>query len=205
MKKINLSKRTISILLFDMIIVVMFVFAYFNKKNTIKLENWKIEKYQYPFFSFSDNNKTIYFYDGLPKKENLLEGILSLDDNVIFFNTKKINIKFKLFDFKLKINQCEVIRYKKNRIEKKYFLCKKDVFFDSNAKDSIHTFCFKNYNLYNSKTGIVFFVSKENGVLGHYFIDTSTSEETPLISEKKWGNVYSNRYDYSKFDTFSIK
>jgi hypothetical protein len=205
MKKINLSKKTISILLFDMIIFVMFVFAYFYNKNTTNLENWTVEKYQYPFFSFSDRDKTIYFYDGFPKKENLLEGNLSHDNNDIYFNTKKFNIKFKLFDFKLKINQCEVISYKRNRLEKKYFLCKKDVFFDSIVKDSIHKFCFKNYNLYNLKTGIVFFVCKKNGVLGHYFIDTSTSEETPLISEKKWGNVYCNRYDYSKFDTFSIK
>lgn len=177
------------------------------KKHSEKIDfnDWAKYMDKTVFLKF-DTNKNIFFYDGSLINNNKLVGTLYEKGNQVFFKSDYPNkLNFVLFDFGLKKEDCIDVEYQKNKKLKKYVLCNKDIFYDRKISDTIYKFYFKNYEVLNKDTGLMVFVSKKRGVLGNYFLDTTQSESNPLIHEKMFGNVYEERYDYTKLTKFTIE
>lgn len=186
------------------IVSILFLFSACNFKdnNSINFENWEKKQFNKSFIKLI-NQKAI-FYDGIPNDENFMSGKLEEENDKVYFKSNKI--KYILFDFTLPIDSCIKISYKKSPVlRKNYFLCKQDEFFDQSRKDSIYKFCFKNYQVFNENNGIVYFVSKSNGILGCYLVDYSNSNKDPMINKIMYGEVFTKRYNYEKLPRFTIK
>jgi hypothetical protein len=197
-----MSKRKARKLILLFVLFSTILSCNFNNRNAFDFENWKKKQFERSFIKFI--NDKVIFYDGIPIDDNLLEGKLTQEHEKVYFKSE--DLRFLLFDFAMPIHNCIPINYKKKALQKKeYLLCKQDVFFDKSYNDSIYKFCFKNYQIFNKKNGVVYFVSKKNGILGCYLVDYSASDTIPAINEVMYGEVFRNRYDYNKFLRFTIK
>ncbi|MFN3755309.1 hypothetical protein [Flavobacterium sp.] len=186
------------------IILLIFLFSScnINDPEEINFKDWEKKQFDKSFIKLFNQKAT--FYDGIPTVENFMIGKLEQENNKIYFKTDKI--RFVLFDFSLPVGNCIKIHYKKSTLlSKNYFLCKEDAFFDKLRNDSIYKFCFKKYKVFNNNNGVVYFVSKTNGILGCYLVDYSNSNNIPMINEIMFGEVFENRYHYERYTRFTIK
>ena len=178
------------------------------KEEKIDFKNWKTNSFKECFIKYENDtiSNLIYFYDGIPSNDNFMLGYLSFQDNIIYFKSKnQKNQKFVLFNFNLKLNECENISYIKNQnIIKKYTLCNEDKFYDTVKKDTIYKFVFKDYNVFKNKTNVIYFVGKINGIVGCY-LSVFDKKGNVLNSQSKGGNVYIKRYNYSNEKEFIIE
>lgn len=196
-------KRNLSIGRIKVILLVSVSFLIISCTQKDKTDTtWKIKNYEASYFDYE--NGEILFYDGNPINQNFLKGNIHFNRNQVVFNSSNfLGLSFVLFDFQIKKGQYHKISYSKNKVFKTYLLKNQDVFYDKSKNDTVYKFEFKNYGLINPETGIVFFVGKKTGVLGHYYADYS--KKTYSISEKTYGEIFSNRYDYTVAERFSIK
>lgn len=167
-------------------------------------DNWKKFMGNDLFLKFIDN-EDVAFYDGTFVSQNYLTGVLYEKENKILFKSNQDTLEFVLFDFNLKKDECIDVKYFKKDHYKKYNLCNKDIFYDEKISDTVYKFYFKNYDFFNKGTDLMVFVSKKKGILGNYFLDATESEENPLVYEKMYGNVYQERYDYSKYRKIAVE
>lgn len=200
MDQILIKKRK-KIFLLIKLILSSFLIA--SCSNDVDFDKWKKNMGDNFFIKFNKKNNHVFFYDGKFINENFLEGELIYFDDKVLFKSNDKNLLFTLFNFELLKNECEEINYQKGLNSKKYILCNQDSFFDKNLKTKVYKFYFKNYNLFTKQTGIVFFVSKENGVLGQYLVDES--KRVILVSEKQNGLTFPERYDYNQYEKFLIE
>lgn len=178
-----------------------------DEKEEVNFRYWQKNMMEDCIIKFTKNENNLAIFDGSLKNEKYLIGELEIKKNTVFFNSKNFkNIKFPLFDFNLLKNECLEINYSKGKkVNKKYFLCNQDIFYDKVIKQTIYKFCFKNYNFLDTNASVVFFVSKKNGILGWYLIDYSDINGKISISQKMIGKVYSERYHYENFERFTLK
>jgi hypothetical protein len=116
------------------------------------------------------------------------------------------NVSFVLFDFNLEVGKIEKIeytrRFRENNldtlVDKNYNLRLLSKFFDSKIQDTVYQFKFENYHIHAESTAIVFFIGKNVGIVGQYISDREADPAHELIIGGFKGNVYKDRFDYSK-------
>lgn len=174
-------------------------------RDNLKLWRQKSNHSCYIKFENDTVKNIVTFFDGSPNLTNFLKGEIREENKMIIFNSiQDTSLRFVLFDFNLKVNDCRMISYRKGNDTKTYLLCKQDVFYDKTENDTIYKFCFDKYNVFTQNTSVVYFVGIKNGVLGCYLMYYRDVDNAISIS-KRIGNTFENRYDYGKYHSFDIE
>lgn len=195
-----MKKRNLNI--YFSFLIVFFFSCDFDKNSNVDFKFWEKNQFEKSFIRL--HNGEASFYAGKPEVNNLMKGRLYQEKNKIIFISEQT--KFTLFDFDLSKGSCTTIKYEINKINKKeYLLCNQDVFLSKRYKDTIYKFCYKYYEIFNKKNGIVYFVNKRRGIIGCYLVDYSSSDTIPSINKVLYGDTFSDKYNYDLYPRFTIK
>lgn len=186
-----------------LLIISSLFFSCNDTSIDINADYWEKGKINFARIYYRKNGDAC-FYDGMDYPKNFLTGKFKvLDDKVYFISTNIKNLNVLFFDFGMNVNECKKIRYYKRNNLKEYELCLEDKFYCTNRNDSVFKFFFKNYNVVGKNSGIVYFVSPKIGVLGSYLMIESNGKTK--VSRPMLGDVFSNRYNYTKMEGFVIE
>jgi len=155
----------------------------------------------------------VWFYDGKPAEANYLTGTIYKVENIIYFISEVNNLKFVLFDFSLMQGNCRNIGYsrqvslkvKDTVIVKNYVMQLDTKFHDPLLNDTIYKFIFQNYEVFSKSNEIHYFVGIRAGIVGCFLIEKGANGLNDYIIGDFIGNVYSQKFDYSKYEFKTIK
>jgi hypothetical protein len=140
------------------------------------------------------------------KNLTLCEGILDIDSNY-FYLTLKIpeSSRFKLFDLNLSIGQSYQTNFNyridKEEFEKYVNISVEKIFKDESSNRTVYMFLAKDlYCSDGNLLDIVYFVTRENGVIGSFLsYSTDTSKTAIEYYLQPRGELFEKYIDYSLF------